>query len=284
MALPRSERTRSKGPPFRGLEFIEAVAEQRRGRPVLPGGMLRVVNRVPVAMTIFVARRPSAEQLRDAEWVARCVGRADLLPLDEPEVESLAASLDHRVFQRGEVLFRAGKRPSGIWIVREGVVELAVGHPRRRSVVMLLHAGDVEGDVPLVLGTSAAYDARALTDGSCLYLDRLSFERLLAEHPVIAHRWLANCMQRLERSHERIVQLLGASVQEQVALLLLDEAVDGAVRLPQQTLAAMLGVQRQSLNKALKELEHLGLLDVGYADVQVRDERRLRQLSNSHRR
>lgn len=75
-----------------------------------------------MAMAVLAAR-PSAEQLRNAGWVARCVGRADLLPLREPDVESLAAYLEHRGFHRGEVLFREGKPPSGVWIVREGVVE-----------------------------------------------------------------------------------------------------------------------------------------------------------------
>lgn len=235
-------------------------------------------------MVALVGRRPTPEQLRDAAWVARCVGRADLLPLDETEVESLAAYLDRRTFRRKELLFRAGKAPPGVWIIREGVIELALGAVGRRAVLKLLRPGDVEGDVAIVLGKLAAYDARALSDGSALYLERASFDRVLADHPVIAKRWLANCMQRLGQSHQRIVQLLGASVQEQVARLLLDEAVDGDVQLPQQTLAAMLGVRRQSLNKALKELEHLGAVTIGYADVRVRDERRLRQLAGQPRR
>lgn len=190
----------------------------------------------------------------------------------------LAALLDTQPFRRGDVLFREGDPVPGVWIVQSGVVELAVGRSGRRAVVKLLRPGDVEGDVALVLGRPAAYEARALSDGSCLYLDRRSFDRLLADDPALARRWLANCMQRLERADGRIRQLLGPTLRERLARLVLDEAVDGVVRLPQRTLAAMLGVRRQSLNKVLKELELEGAVDVAYADVQVRDECQLRGL------
>lgn len=42
------------------------------------------------------------------------------------------------------------------WIVRQGRVELSVGSGRRRVVVGVRWPGDVEGDIPLLLGTPAA--------------------------------------------------------------------------------------------------------------------------------
>jgi len=47
------------------------------------------------------------------------------------------------------------------------------------------------------------------------------------------------------------------------------------VELPQRTLAAMLGVQRPSLNKVLKDLERDGLIRISYAAVEVLDRARL---------
>lgn len=64
---------------------------------------------------------------------------------------------------------------------------------------------------------------------------------------------------------------LRRSLTEQVAQLLLDEAVDGQVLLPQRTLAAMIGVQRPSLNKILKEFERHGLITVRYAAIEIHD-------------
>lgn len=96
------------------------------------------------------------------------------------------------------------------------------------------------------------YTARTLDAVDCLHLTPSDFETLLARHPAIARRWLSSIAQRLATSHERLIALLGRPLPAQLAGLLLDEADDAVVELPQRTLAAMLGVARPSLNKVLK--------------------------------
>jgi hypothetical protein len=47
------------------------------------------------------------------------------------------------------------------------------------------------------------------------------------------------------------------------------------VELPQRTLAAMLGVQRPSLNRVPKDLERGGLIRISYSTIEVPDRARL---------
>jgi CRP/FNR family transcriptional regulator, cAMP and macrophage regulator len=61
----------------------------------------------------------------------------------------------------------------------------------------------------------------------------------------------------------------------QAAQLLLDESVNGSVQLAQRTLAAMIGVQRRSLNKVLKEFERDRLIAIHYAGIDLIDVDRL---------
>jgi CRP-like cAMP-binding protein len=179
--------------------------------------------------------------------------------------------LSVREFVAGNVVFKAGDPAGGVWIVRDGGIELSVGSGRRRAVVHLLHPGDVDGDIQLLLGMDMPYTGRALGDGTCLFLGREDFERLLATRPPVARRWLSSVAQRLAHSQARILGLLGGSLTAQAARLLADEATDGRVALPQRTLAAMLGVHRPSLNKVLKELERDGLIRIGYAAIEILD-------------
>jgi CRP-like cAMP-binding protein len=65
--------------------------------------------------------------------------------------------------------------------------------------------------------------------------------------------------------------MLGGSLTAQAARLLAVEAEDGRVPLPQRTLAAMLGVQRPSLNKVLKDLERDGLISISYSAIDILD-------------
>lgn len=239
------------------------------------------MRRLPAAAAQRAARllpvpgSPAEAQIRQAAWVARCVGRGQSAPLRQEDVTALAAMLAVRVFPPGAVLFRGGEQTPGVWIAREGRVELSVGSGRRRVVVQLLRPGDVDGDIQLLLEMPLPYTGRALSEVTCLFLARDDFERLLATRPGIARRWLSSVAQRLAASQARVLALLGGSLAAQAATLLAEEAVQGRVELPQRTLAAMLGVQRPSLNKVLKDLERGGLIRIGYSSIEVLDRARL---------
>lgn len=208
--------------------------------------------------------------VRQAAWVARCVGRGDAAPLHPDDVTALAATLGIRPYRAGALVFPAAQPSAGVWIVRSGRLELAVGSGSRRAVVQLLRAGDVDGDIQLLLAMPVPYSARALTDATCLFLARDDFERLLAR-PAISRRWLSSVAQRLSASQSRVLALLGGSLTAQAARLLTEEAVGGQVELPQRTLAAMLGVRRPSLNKVLKDLERQRLIRISYSLIDITD-------------
>ncbi|WP_309117694.1 Crp/Fnr family transcriptional regulator [Saccharothrix sp.] len=209
--------------------------------------------------------------IRQAAWVARCVGRGEAAPLTPDALTALAATLHQDRLERGAVIFHGGQPTTTVWIVQHGRVELSVGSGRRRTVVGVLRPGDVDGDIQLLLDMALPYTARALDDTTVLSLAAADFEHLLATSLPIARRWLSSVAQRLAASQMRLLGLLGHTLTEQVARLLLDEAVDGQVSLPQRTLAAMLGAQRPSLNKILKELEREGLIGVRYAAIDILD-------------
>lgn len=214
--------------------------------------------------------------VRDAAWVARCVGRGEAAPLASSDVSALAETLRPIELCAGQPLFAANaQNSSGVWIIQSGLVELSVGSGHSRVVVGILRPGDVEGDIPLLLGLALPYAARAVNAVTCLHLSPPDFEGLLARRPAIARRWLSSVAQRLATSHERLIALLGRPLPAQLAGLLLDEAEPdppgAVVALPQRTLAAMLGVARPSLNKILKDFERHGHIQVGYATVRILD-------------
>ncbi|HEX8008059.1 MAG TPA: cyclic nucleotide-binding domain-containing protein, partial [Trebonia sp.] len=147
----------------------------------------------------FLPGHRAAEEarIRQAAWVARCVGRGDAAPLRPEDVTALAGILRVRECAPGQVVFTAGEPGAGVWIVRDGRVELSVGAGRRRAVVHLLRPGDVDGDIQLLLGMPLPYTGRALADVRCLFLASADFEQLLATRPLVAHRWLSSVAQRL---------------------------------------------------------------------------------------
>jgi len=247
------------------IEIVDA-ARQGKAMPDHHQGPIR-----HAFQTLTGGESPADAQIRHAAWVARCVGRGAAAPLLPRDVAALAGTLVAKQFGSGAVLFATGQQSSGVWIVRQGQIELAVGSGRRRVVVDIMRPGDVDGDIALLLAMPLAYTARALGECTCLYLDGPAFEHLLATCPNIARRWLSSVAQRVSAGQDRLVAMLGRTLPAQVALLLIDEAIDGAIPLAQRTLAAMLGVQRPSLNKILKEFERDRLIAIHYAEIDITD-------------
>lgn len=208
--------------------------------------------------------------LRQAAWVARCVGRGHVAPLGPGDVSALADFLSARAFEPGQRLYGPGDEAQ-VWILQDGRVELALDGTARRSVVQVLHPGDVDGDIQHMLGMPFPYTARAVEEGTALVLDAEAFERLLVSHPAISRRWLSSIAQRLATSQDRVIGLLGRTLTAQVARVLVDEAEGEEVQLPQRTLAAMIGVRRPSLNKILRDFEREGMVSLGYGRISLRD-------------
>ncbi len=232
-------------------------------------------------MTSLLARWREDSPIREAAWIARCVGYAETAPLSERDLTALASYLERRDFEAGRPVFHAGERPAGAWIVRSGMLELATGSGRRKVVVQMLYPGSVDGDIQLILGMPLPYSARAVEAARCLFLEAASFERLLRDHPAVARRWLSSVAARVSRSQARLLGMIGKSLVEQTARLLLDEENAGHVPLPQRTLAAMLGVQRPSLNKVLRDFERGGLIQLGYGHITITDRGGLEALAPS---
>lgn len=217
-------------------------------------------------------RGPDPAAVRRAAWVARCVGRGETVPLGPEDVRALASSLEPRSLDPGTALFSAGTGPAGVWLIQSGLVELSVGSGRKRAVLAVLREGDVDGDIPLLLRMPPPYTARALDRVQCLYLSPAEFDRLLVGHGQLARRWLTSVAARLANSQTRLVGLLGGSLTHQTARLLADEAdATGRIALSQATLASMLGAQRPSVNKVLRELVAAGLIEVSYRNIRVLD-------------
>lgn len=219
---------------------------------------------------VALTRGPKSDAVRAAAWVAHCVGRGASAPLADSDRVGLAALLEIHRMTPGAVVFAAGAGSNRVWVVRSGRLELAVGSGRRRVVVRVLRPGDADGDIQLLLAMPPPYTARALTDVVLLRVPPHGFEPLLAQYPRLARRWMSSVATWLALSQSRVLELLGRSLAERVARLLLDEALDGSIELPQQTLAAMLGVQRPSLNKALGDLQRAGVM-TGYRAIRVID-------------
>lgn len=195
-------------------------------------------------------------------------------------VAILLDAFSRRQLVAGTPLFQEGSPVTGVWIVRSGSVELATSSGSRRRVVEIHRSGDIVGDLYVIADVPAPVTARSLNPGEAWYADAGTFRSLLAGHPPLAVAWLRNVCARALEARDRTLDLVGGSLAERLAHLLLEESSGGRVELPQKTVAQLLGVRRTSLNRVLKRLEHEGAVSVSYRTIVLEDRRTLERLAD----
>lgn len=224
----------------------------------------------------------AVQGIREAKWVLKNLAplhaRAEL---EDADVSGLARCLQRWRLERGTVLFAEGKTPAGVWMIIEGAVELVVKAGRARRVIQIYRAGEAVGDAYLLLDEASSCNARTLEHTTCFFLPAKSFLQLIHHHPSLRTLWLYNLATRVLQGHTRLAEVLAGSLAERVARVLIEEADEGIVRLPQRTLAEMLGVQRTSVNKVLKDFESKGLVELMYGQTLVKGHEQLMSIANN---
>lgn len=221
--------------------------------------------------------------LRHAAWMARALGRAELSLFSEGDLAELAASIGVRRVSAGTRLMAQGEPVTFIGLIEEGEVELYHRSGIRRVMIQILRSGDTMGDIPYFCRKDAPFSARALTDVVLIQMDEPVLDRLIHTRPALCRRFLFSLAARLERTQLRLLQLTRGDLRSQLATLLLDESEgrQGTIRLPQSTLAELLGATRPSVNRVLKAFEADGLIDLEYRQVKVIDPEGLRALASA---
>lgn len=209
---------------------------------------------------------------RFGSWIALCLSRGKDAPLSKSDVELLVDEMGEASYAGGMFVFRHGETAAKVHVVRTGTVELSREVKGRRVTLQILRPGDVFGDVPAFLGEPEVFDARAVEDCTILSLDTEGLFTLLQTRPLIARRWFVSLAERMAGLQNRLIDLLAGGIEAQLASILLREADDsGRVRTTQGTLAGMLGVQRSSVQRVLKQLESAQLIELHYRCIDLVD-------------
>jgi len=187
----------------------------------------------------------------------------------DDSVNALAACGGTIVYRPGDMIFESGAASEYCHLVLRGVVELYRESDRQR-VITRLGSGRFVGDIAVFLGVPYLSSARAGTFAEIQWFERGRLLDVIDRYPDVTRGWLANALSSLAESHRRLDLVLGRTATQQVAGALLD-SVDrqGRVAITQSGLAALLGVGRQTINRALGDLVAAGLVRTGYRFVEV---------------
>lgn len=187
-----------------------------------------------------------------------------------------------RAAASGARLQANGGPPDGLKAVLAGEVRLVRNTADgEESVAAILGPGAWFGGLSAVDGGPQTHDAVAFGPARVLHLSQPALEAVAAQDPVL-WRDLALLIAGFHRASQTVVaQSLTQPILVRLARTLAGAARTGGsdtVRLRQEDLAAMIGVSRPTISKALKQLEARGMIEIAYRQIIVRDAVGLRAL------
>ena len=189
----------------------------------------------------------------------------------EHELQALVSHVRRRRYGADEIVFEQHGPGTTFYLIQTGVIKVYLSSPDGRDIVLaILHAGEFFGELSLIDGLPRSASAAALDPAETLEIGRDDFKRMLGEHHEATYKVCAVLARRLRRSDGIIADAAFLDLRTRLAKRLLELAqefgnpqggtIELTMTLRQQALADLVGVTRESVNRALGALESEGLV------------------------
>jgi len=175
-----------------------------------------------------------------------------------------------KVCRKGTWIFTQGDLLDSLYVVQEGNVMLTrLSTYGRETILGFINAGEFFGDVPLLNGSVAPFNAYALSRTVLLVVRNTEFKCLLQD-PEACRELMAVLAERCYDAWAQIEVLGGCHLGEKVRIMLswlctkmgVKTAEGIEIKVNQSQLAQMVGTTRESLNRQIGLLKKESVLSV----------------------
>jgi len=218
--------------------------------------------------------------LRTQLWFAACPADFQTALIERSRLWKLAP---------GEHLFERGGVPEGLCCVVAGALRVgAVLADGSQSMLFMLEPYQWFGEISMLDGQPRTHDAVADVDSTVLVVPQTDLHDWLSAHPQHWRDLARLACGKLRMMFMALEDLTQLPLEQRLAKHLL-LALNGygasaasartRLRMPQEHLALMMGVSRQTINKALRTLEASGAIALRYAEIELIDAAALQRLA-----
>jgi len=197
-------------------------------------------------------------------------GKNELSPFDvESFLTSAGVARTMLDFRKKDALFSQGDICKNIMYIQKGAVKISVvSKTGKEAVVGMLGANDFIGEGGLAGQPLRMATATAMTPVTVLSIENKEMFRVLHEESAFSDRFITYMLQRNVRIEEDLVDQLFNSSEKRLAraLLLLarygkqDKPQRMLPKIPQETLAEMIGTTRSRVNFFMNKFKKMGFI------------------------
>lgn len=214
-----------------------------------------------------------------------------LKDLPPDDYRQLIQHATEKTYIKGELIFKAGNHPSGIFYIQQGKVKkYTVDNLDKEQIIYVANTGDLVGYHALLAGESYPDSASALEESVITFIPAADFLTVLDQSPILSKRLLKTLSHEFGVLANSISVFGQRPVRERLAIALLvlrekfkNDTTEGdlvTINISRDDIASMVGATRENIVRLLRDFKDEQLIQTKGRKIWVTDITRLAKVSN----
>jgi len=204
--------------------------------------------------------------------------------LSEDEMLEIANITTEAHFDKGSYVYMANDLGGKLYVVHKGRIKISrINQNGKEQVLRIVEPGEFMGELTLLSHTPLMDNAEVLEKSVMCLIDGTKLKELMNKYPSIAFKVMEILSKRLEQAESMIEKINLNSVEQRLALALLelmDIKNEINLNMTKGDFASSIGMSQETLSRRLTTLQDDNIIElVGHRKIIVKDINRLRKIS-----
>lgn len=214
-----------------------------------------------------------------------------LTDLPEDDLKILTAHKTEQVYKKGEIIFREGAYPAGIFYVTEGKVKkYKLDNTGHEHIIYVANTGELLGYHAILSEDRYPDSAAVLEETSVAFIPKGDFLQTLQQSEVLSRRLLKTLSHEFAVLANSLSMFAQKSVRERLALQLVvmrekyktnfHPGMPVEINMSRDDLASLVGTARENVVRVLSEFKEAGILETKGRKIIVLDVNKLIKIAD----
>lgn len=215
-----------------------------------------------------------------------------LADLPAGDLERLMTHKSEHLYKKGEILFREGAYPSGIYYIVEGKVKkYKTDRSGKEQIIYVANTGELLGYHAILSEYRYPDSAATLEDSTIAFIPKEDFILTLQHSSVLNNRLLKTLSHEFAVLANSITLFAQNSVRERLALQLIvlrekykvnfEPGMAVEINMSRDDLASLAGTARENVVRILSEFKEAGIVETKGRKIVITDINKLVALANA---
>jgi CRP-like cAMP-binding protein len=211
--------------------------------------------------------------------------------LPSKDYEILMANKTEHFYKKGEIIFREGTSPLGIFYISEGKVKkYKLDNDRREQIIYVANIGELLGYHAVLLDERFPDSAAALEESRVAFIPKEDFLETINKSQVLSHRLLRTLSHEFDVLANNLSLFAQKSVRERLALQLIvlrekykvnfQPGMSVEINMGRDDLASLVGTARENVVRVLSEFKESNILETNGRKIIILDVNKLIKIAN----